>query len=224
MGLAVGAYGISFGALSVAAGFDVWQTVFLSTVMFTGGSQFALIGVVAAGGVSAGPAGIASAAILGFRNLIYGVRMAPLVQPTGLSRLFAAWLTIDESVAVSLAQNTPDHRRWGFWVTGISVFVFWNLATVFGAVIGDVVGDTRLWGMDAAAAAAFLGLIWPRLKTRQAAATAVAAAFVATLLTPVLMPGIPVLVAGLTAVLVGWFNLFRDRHPRVISESLEDQS
>ena len=214
VGLAVAAYGISFGALSVAAGFDIWQTCVLSLLMFTGGSQFALIGVVAAGGLAAGPAAIASATLLGLRNLIYGLRMRPVVQPRGFGRIAAPWLTIDESTAVALAQHEPDLRKVGFWATGIAVFIGWNLTTLAGALIGNVLGDARMWGMDAAAAAAFLGLIWPRLKTRQAGAVAIGAAAVALLVTPLTMPGIPVLVAGVVAVVIGWFNWF-DRTPAV---------
>lgn len=208
VGLAVAAYGISFGALSVAAGFDIWQTSVLSLVMFTGGSQFALIGVVAAGGLAAGPAAIASATLLGVRNLIYGIRMRPVVEPRGLARIAAPWLTIDETTAVALAQHTPDLRKVGFWATGVAVFVGWNLTTFAGALIGNVLGDARLWGMDAAAAAAFLGLIWPRLKSMQAGAVAVGAAAVALLVAPMTVPGVPVLVAGVVAVVVGWFNWF----------------
>ncbi len=208
VGLATAAYGVSFGALAVAAGFDVWQSCVLSLFMFTGGSQFALIGVVAAGGLAAGPSAIASATLLGLRNLIYGIRMKPVIQPHGLARITAPWLTIDESTAVALAQRTPELSRVGFWATGIAVFIGWNLTTFAGALIGNVLGDARMWGMDAAAAAAFLGLIWPRLVTFQAGAVAVCAAVLALLLTPFVMPGIPVLAAGMVAVVVGWFNSF----------------
>jgi predicted branched-subunit amino acid permease len=208
VGLATAAYGISFGALSVAAGLDVWQTCFLSLVMFTGGSQFALVGVLASGGVAAGGSAIATAAMLGIRNVVYGMRMKPIVDDGRLSRrVAAAWITIDESTAVALAQSNDRAARIGFWVTGLVIFVGWNLTTLAGALIGDALGDTRGWGLDAAAAAAFLGLLWPRLKTVQAGAVAVAAALVATLTTPVLMPGLPVLVAALVAVVFGWFNL-----------------
>ena len=219
VGLATAIYGVSFGALSVAAGLDVWQTSFLSLVMFTGGSQFALVGVLASGGVAAGGSAIATAAMLGIRNVVYGMRMKPIVDDvdpvTGRGsiwrRVAAAWVTIDESTAVALAQPNDRAARVGFWVTGITIFVGWNLTTLAGALIGDAIGDTRAWGLDAAAAAAFLGLLWPRLKRFQAGAVAVAAAVVATLTTPVLMPGLPVLVAAVVAVVVGWFNLFDRR-------------
>src|SRR5690606_22681035 len=49
VGLATGAYGLSFGALGVAAGLTVWQTCVMSLLMFTGASQFAFLGVVASG-------------------------------------------------------------------------------------------------------------------------------------------------------------------------------
>ncbi|WP_448809900.1 AzlC family ABC transporter permease [Agromyces bauzanensis] len=209
VGVATAAYGISFGALSVAAGLDVWQTCFLSLVMFTGGSQFALVGVLASGGVAAGGSAIATAALLGIRNVVYGIRMKPLVDTGGpVRRAAAAWITIDESTAVALAQSDDRAARTGFWVTGAVIFAGWNLTTLAGALIGDALGDTRAWGLDAAAAAAFLGLLWPRLKRFQAGAVAVGAALVATIATPVVMPGLPVLVAALVAILVGWFDLF----------------
>ena len=218
VGLATATYGVSFGALSVAAGLSSWQTSFISLVMFSGGSQFALIGVLAAGGLASGPAAIASASLLGVRNSLYGMRTAPVVaggrwNDTWYKKLAAGWLTIDESTAVALAQPTATSRRTGFWVTGLAVFIGWNLTTLAGALIGDALGDTRAYGLDAAAAAAFVGLLWPRLKRRQAVAVAVAAAVVAAFLTPVLMPGVPVLVAALVAVVVGFFNWFGPREP-----------
>jgi len=205
VGLAVASYGVSFGALAVAAGFDVWQACVLSLVMFTGGSQFALVGVIAAGGGA--PSAIASAAVLGLRNGIYGMRMAPVVGGPWWRRALAAWITIDESTAVAVAAPTPSSRRVGFWVTGAAVFVGWNLTTLAGALLGDALGDVRRYGLDAAAAAAFLGLLWPRLRRRQTIAVAAAAAVIALATTPVPSPGLPVLVAGIVAVVVGMFNL-----------------
>ena len=204
--VATSAYGVSFGALAVAAGLDVWQTCVLSLVMFTGGSQFAFIGVIASGGLAAAPAAIASAALLGVRNVAYGMRMSPVFGRGRPKRIAAAHFTIDESTAVSLAQTSPRARTLGFWVTGIAIYIGWNATTLAGALLGDVLGDPRAYGLDAAAAAAFLALLWPRLRSRQAIAVGAAAAVVAACLTPWLMPGVPVLIAALVAVVVGWFN------------------
>jgi predicted branched-subunit amino acid permease len=203
---AVSAYGISFGALAVAAGLDVWQACVLSLVMFSGGSQFALVGVIAAGGAAAGPAAIAGATLLGSRNAIYAMRMGPVIGRGWARRLVAAHLTIDESTAVGTAQESPAEQRKGFWLTGILVFVGWNITTLAGALLGDLMGDVSRFGLDAAAAAAFLGLLWPRLRSLQPIAVAVAAAVVATVLTPWLPPGLPVIAAALVAVVVGLTN------------------
>jgi len=216
VGVATGLYGISFGALSVSAGLDIWQTQVLSLLMFSGGSQFAFVGVIAAAGTGGAAVGAAlvSAWLLGVRNGFYAVRMAPILKASGLGKLIPAMLTIDESVAVATAQTTESDQKKGFWITGISVFVFWNLMTLLGAILGNTIGDPKSWGLDAAAAAAFLGLIWPRLRERQALAVAALALVVATLTTPSLSAGVPVLLAGLVAVVVGALNWFTKRDPR----------
>jgi predicted branched-subunit amino acid permease len=216
--LAVSAYGISFGALAVASGLDSLQTCVLSLVMFSGGSQFALIGVLATGGTAAGPAAIAGAALLGLRNGLYAIRVSPIIGPGWAKRLLAGHLTIDESTAVATAQPTLDSQRVGFWATGALIYVGWNLTTLLGAIIGDQLGDVRQWGLDAAAAAAFLGLLWPRLRAAQPIAVAVGAAVVAVVLIPVLPQGVPVLAAALVAIVVGVFDLFGSQRPAMPDE------
>ena len=202
VGVAVGTYGLGFGALAVANGFSMWQTVALSALVFTGASQFALVGVVGAGGAAV--TGAAAALALGSRNAFYGLRMAPLLRVKGLKRLGAAQLTIDESTAVAIAQPTPALSRLGFWTTGIAVFVCWNVATVAGAFAVDQVSNPQVIGLDAAVGAAFLALLWPQLTTPKARAVAGGAALLALMLTPLITPGLPVLAAAAVAVTVAW--------------------
>jgi predicted branched-subunit amino acid permease len=203
VGIATGAYGVSFGALSVTAGLSVWQTCALSLVMFTGGSQFAFVGIIGSGGLAAAPAAIATASMLGVRNGLYALELRRLLGATGARRLAAAHLTIDESTAVAVAQAEVRTSRLGFWVTGLSVFLFWNLTTLIGALAGNAMGDPRAYGLDAAACAAFTALLWPRLRNREAVAIAVLGALVAIVLLPALPAGIPVLLAALAALLAG---------------------
>ena len=202
VGVASGTYGVSFGALAVAAGLDVWQTMALSLLMFTGGSQFALVGILA-GGVAGAPSAIATASLLGVRNGLYGLQTAPMLGVRGWRRLAAAQLTIDESTAVGLAQPEPPAQRLGFWQTGIAVFVLWSSSTLLGALLGNAFGDPRRLGLDAAAAAAFVALLWPRLRSRDAGATAALAALIAVLALPATPAGVPVLLAALAALVVG---------------------
>ena len=211
VGIATGLYGISFGALAVAAGLEIWQAQLLSILMFSGGSQFAFIGVVASGGLATLPAAIASAWLLGIRNGFYALQMKPLLGVLGWKTPIAAQLNIDETTGVATAQSNLADTRKGFWLTGVSVFVFWNLLTFAGALLGESIGDPSAYGLDAAAAAAFLGLLWPRLRALQPIAVAVAAGVIAVVLSPVLPAGLPILIAALSAVVVGGFNIFASK-------------
>jgi predicted branched-subunit amino acid permease len=198
VGLPTSLYGVSFGALSVAAGLSFWQTVALSALMVTGGSQFAFVGVIGAGGT--GAAAVGASSLLGIRNAAYGLRLASTLTPRGLWRLLAGHLTIDESTAVSIAQPTRYQQRLGFWVTGATIFIGWNLTTAVGAVAGDQLGDPNRYGLDAMAAAAFLALLWPRLSHHEPQVVAVAAGFVAIVCLPFVPAGLPVVIAALVAV------------------------
>lgn len=202
--VATGLYGLSFGALGVAAGLGVWQTMALSLLMFTGGSQFAFIGVVAGGG--AGPAAFGAATLLGVRNVVYGMQLNRMLRPTGWRKLLAAQVTIDESAATAAGQVDPDEQRRGFWSAGLGIFILWNAFTLAGALLGDALGDPRRWGLDGAAVAAFLGLLWPRLRQREPVALAVVCGLATVLAMPWVPPGIPILLAALVAAVWGWFS------------------
>jgi predicted branched-subunit amino acid permease len=192
---------VSFGAVSVAAGLSVAQTCALSLLMFTGASQFALVGVLAAGGAPL--SGALTALLLGTRNTLYGLRLAPLLQWSGWRRLLAAQLVIDESTAMAVTRPSRAAARLGFLTTGLSVFVLWNLATFGGAIAGTVLGDPRTFGLDAAVGAAFVALLWPRLRDRRNQLVAVAAAAVALGIVPIAPAGVPVLAAAGVALLAG---------------------
>lgn len=201
IGVAVGLYGISFGALAVTSGLTWWQACALSLLMFTGGSQFAFIGSVGAGGLPA----LLSASLMGVRNAIYGAHMNAMLRPKSVVKPGYAHITIDESVATAVAQSTPDEQKRGFLTAGLAVFVLWNLFTLLGALLGNAIGDPRRFGLDGAAVAAFMALLWPRLHNRDTVAIAVVGAVVTAICVPTLPAGFPLLVAAaITAALTLW--------------------
>jgi predicted branched-subunit amino acid permease len=214
IGVATGAYAISFGAVSIAAGLNVGQAQALSLLMFTGASQFAFIGVVATGGGLVVAA--ATAWLLGLRNGLYGLHLATVLTPRGRPgqrlrgwrRMGAAHFTIDESTAMALAYEVDSEAtRRAFWTTGWSVFVLWNLGTLLGALGAASLSDPRVLGLDAAIPAGFLALLWPRLVDRSAWALAAASGVLALALAPVLRPGLPVLAgAGLAVAAALWLS------------------
>lgn len=192
--MAVGAYGTAFGAAATTAGLSVPQACALSLLVFTGASQFALVGVLGAGGSVA--AGVATALLLGSRNAVYAVSLARVVPLRPRTRLVAAQVTIDESAAVALT-SPRALAPVGFWTTALGVYVLWNLATLLGAA-GAATVDAHALGLDAAVGAAFLGLLWPRLG--QHGRVAAGGAALAALAVPAVPAGVPVLVAGLAVV------------------------
>lgn len=207
VGIAVGAYGFAFGAAAVSAGLSVVQSCLLSLFAFTGGTQFAVVGVIAGGG-SAGAA-LASGLLLGSRNTLYAMRLAPLLHVRGLRRLVAALGTIDESTAMAVGHSDPREARTAFWWTAGGVFVFWNLSTLIGALLGSIVNPTD-FGLDAVVPAAFLALLAPRLRSGVIEKrVAFGGAVIAAVLIPCTPPGVPVLAA--TAALLLATDLWRAR-------------
>ena len=200
----VGLYGTAFGAASIAAGFSVLQTCLLSLLAFSGASQFAVVGVMGAGGTAI--AGIATASLLGVRNMLYALRMAPLLRVSGFKKVIAAQVTIDESTGVALSQEKlgTEAMKQGFWLTGFGVYIFWNIFTLLGALGAKAMGNPSAWGLDAAVPAAFLGLLWPRLTNKLERALAVSALVLAVLLSPVLSAGLPIISTVVLAVIFGW--------------------
>ena len=205
VGLATGLYGISFGALAVTSGFSFAQAQVLSLGLFSGASQFAVVGIMGAGGGAL--AAIATSSLLGIRNGLYALSLARVLKLSGIKKVFASHITIDESTAMSVA-NVDDEElsRWAFWATGISVFVFWNIATAIGAIGASLITDPKSFGLDAAVGAAFLALLWPRLINKQIRYIALSSALLAIILIPVVRPGIPVLASVLIAVIIGLRN------------------
>jgi len=201
IGVATGTYGLSFGALSVAAGLSVAQSSALSLLMFTGASQFAFVGVLAAGG---GPvAAVATATLLGGRNGLYGLQLSRTLGLRGWRRRLGAHVVIDESAAMAVRQADPDTARTAFWATGLAVFACWNTATLLGALGARALADPAALGLDVVGPAAFLALLVPRLRAAgqpRVWAAALAAGATALLATPFVPAGVPVLAAAVPAV------------------------
>jgi len=200
IGLYAGAFGITFGALAARSGLSLTQAVALSAVMYTGASQFALVGVLAAGGSHL--AGLSAALLLGLRNAFYGVPVTRILRPRGWRRMWTAHFVVDESTAMAVAQPAPRAGRYAFWATGITLYALWTLGTVAGALIGGGI-DTSALGLDAAAPAIFLALLWPQLSRERARAVALGAAVVVLGLIPFAPAGLPIIAAAAVAILAG---------------------
>ncbi len=201
IGVSLIPFGLAFGVLCRKADVSWLGALGFSSLVFTGGSQFAAVGVLADKG-SAGTA-IAAGLLLSVRSLVYGLMMAPTLTGPFWYRALSAQLMIDESVAVSTSRVGRAPRRFGYLAGGLSVFLFWNVSTVIGAIfLGADVGFTKRWGLDATVPAAFAALLWPRLKQSQQRTAAALGGAIAVALIPNVKPGLPIVAAALASLIV----------------------
>jgi predicted branched-subunit amino acid permease len=200
IGVAVGVYAVSFGVLAVSAGLSPAQACVMSMLVFTGASQFACVGVLAAG--DGALAAMGPAVVLALRNAAYGLALAPILPARLRDRALASHLVIDESTAMARAQDDPAEARRAFLATGISVWICWNAGTLAGALLGGGLGDPRALGLDAMFPAAFLALLAPQLRRPGAPVAAIAGAMIAVAVLPFAPAGVPV-IAALAGVLPG---------------------
>ncbi len=212
IGVYAGAFGLTFGAVAASSGLSVPEALAMSAICFTGASQFALVGVVAAHGSPL--AAISAALLLGVRNAFYGVPVTQIVRPRGLRRLVAAHFVIDETTAMAVGQRTRRAGRYAFWATGMTLYVCWNLGTLAGALIGKGINTSAL-GLDAAAPAIFLALVWPQLSRRLSRPVALGAVMLALSLITLVPAGVPIVAAAGVAIAAG---LLPDRQPAVAGE------
>jgi predicted branched-subunit amino acid permease len=196
---AIAPFGVVFGVACVDAGLSWLEATGFSALTFTGSAQFAAVGVIGDGGSAA--AAIGAGLLLNVRSLAFGILLAPVLDGPWWKRALFAQLVIDESTAVATAQDDARWRRFGFLAGGLAVFVLWNVTTLLGVALASV-GDEFItdWGLDAAAPAAFLALLWPRLvgaDARDGRRIAALGGAIAAVAIPVTPPGIPILAAGL---------------------------
>jgi 4-azaleucine resistance transporter AzlC len=196
--LAVGVFGVAFGVLAVATGLSPAQAQVMSLLVFTGGSQFAAVGVIDAGGTAA--AAVGSAALLAARNGLYGLSLNEILRGPRRRKLVAAHLVIDESTAMATAQPDRQSAERLFWFTGLAVLVCWNVGTALGALGGDAIGDPETLGLDAAFPAAFVALMAPHLRRRDGLVAALCGGAIALVTVPLVPAGVPILLAALAVV------------------------
>lgn len=199
LGAVVGVFGVVFGVGAVAAGGSVLQASAMSLLVFTGASQFTAVSVIDGGGTTG--SALSGAMLLAARNGVYGLTMSRHLTGGLARRLVAAQLTIDESTAMATAQDTPAHRRTAFWITGGSVYLFWNLGTLVGALAGSAI-DPATYGLDAAFPAGFVAMVAPHFRTPLGRRAGLLGGAICLVTIPFVPVGLSILCAG-AAVLVG---------------------
>ncbi|MEV0077627.1 AzlC family ABC transporter permease [Nocardia neocaledoniensis] len=195
--LAVGLFGVSYGASTIAAGFPVWMPIVMAVTVLAGGSELLFFGIVAAGGSPL--AAVVAGLLLNARHLPYGLS-APEVFGRGWRRVLGVHVLNDESVAFAAAPGDQERKRAAYWACGIGVALCWPLGATLGAALGSLVPDTSALGLDAVFPVILLALILPALRDRATLRPVLVGAALAVVVAPFVPAGLPVLIALLGLV------------------------
>ena len=193
MAPASASFGIAFGILASTAGMGSVAPIVMSATTFAGSAQFAAASVLDDGGSIA--AAVIAAVLLNARYLAISVAIAPAFDGSRLRRFFEAQLLVDESWAVSQVGGGRIDRRL-LVGAGILLFPCWVGGTTLGVFGGDVLGDPKRLGLDAAFPALFLVLLITLTVSRRAIVAAFAGGLIALVLLPIAPAGLPVIAAG----------------------------
>ena len=199
IGIAAGAFGLSFGVLARADGMGWAAPLVMSATTFAGSAQFAVASILGGGGAAA--AAIAAAVMLNARYAPIGISVASGFEGSALRRLLHAQLIVDESWAIALRRRGGFDPRVLLGAGGL-LFVCWNGGTALGVLLGNVIGDPNRIGLDAAFPALFLVLLVPQLTGRREIVAALLGGGIALVLIPFTPAGVPI-VAGAAACLIG---------------------
>lgn len=193
--LAVLVFGMTFGVLARAADLSSAQAMAMSTLVFAGAAQFAVVAAIAAG--SSAWVALVAGALLNLRLFALSLAVAPGLSKRASTRALQSYLVTDESVAVaSRTDGSVDGKR--FVRAGVWIGSAWIIGTAAGALGGSFISDPLAWGFDAAFPGGFLALLGPRLLSDHQARTI---AFVGAISCLVLIPLVPLGVAPLVASL-----------------------
>jgi predicted branched-subunit amino acid permease len=167
--------------------------IVMSATTFAGAAQFAAASVIRDGGSVL--AAVGAAVLLNARYLAISVAIGPDFRGPRLRRFIESQLLVDESWAVSQAGGGRIERRL-LVGAGLLLFPCWVGGTALGVFGGDVLGDPKRLGLDAAFPALFLVLLITVTVSRRAIAAAVAGGLIALVLLPLTPAGVPVIAAG----------------------------
>lgn len=199
VGFALAAFvlGVSFGVLAEPIMGPVAPVV-MSAVLFAGASQFGATAVLAAGGDAL--TAIAAGTMLNARFLPMGIAAATALHGSRLRRAVQGQAVVDASWALAVQGDGRFDRELLIGAT-IPQYPAWVGGTLIGVLGGSALGDPAALGLDAIFPAFFVGLLAAELSRPRALAVALLGGAIALALTPVLPPGLPVLLASAAALI-----------------------
>lgn len=177
-------FGLIYGVAAVEAGLDPIPAIAMSSIVFAGASQLAMVDLI--GGDAALVVIVATALVINARMLMYSAGLTPHLRDLSFAdRLLSGYLITDQAFAVSVVRFADPieeraSRRAFYLGSAIPLWVSWQISTVVGVVLGASIPEE--WSLEFAIPMVFLALLVPTIKdkgTRMAAAVSGTVAVIA---------------------------------------------
>ncbi len=184
--LVIGAipFGIIFGTLAQSSGLSFAGAVAMSAVVFAGSAQFIALGLLAAG--TALPIIILTTFVVNLRHLLYSLSLVTHVKHLSSiwKLIIGFWLT-DEVFAVAINRynrgDRSSYKHWYYLGAAIFMYLNWQVCTIIGLTLGNLIPNARNWGLDFAMSVTFIGMVIPYVKNKPMVVTVIVSGIMALL-------------------------------------------
>jgi 4-azaleucine resistance transporter AzlC len=205
-------FGLIYGTLALNAGIPIAAAQAMSSILFAGSSQFAVVQLVH--NAAPAPVILLTIAVINLRHMLYSASLAPHLKSLSLRwKILLSYLMTDEAYAVAILNyeriGGTAFAHWYFLGAGLALWTTWQAATALGLWVGAALPATL--PLDFALPLTFIAMVVPALKNRPAVAAALSAGLVA-LLAFSLPYKLGLMLAALTGIAVGTFLEGRVAH------------
>lgn len=179
-------FGLIYGVAAAEIGLPPMAAIGMSSIVFAGASQLAMVDLIAADAAVA--VVVATALVINARMLMYGAALAPHLRELPLrQRLLGGYLITDQAFAVAItrwAEPMEDRRlRWAYYLGAAApLWLVWQASTAVGFLVGARIPEA--WSLDFAIPLVFLALLMPAVKDRGTRVAAVVGGTVAVVSVP----------------------------------------
>jgi len=203
--LSVFAYGSVYGVLAGQTGMSLGEAFLMSSLVFAGSAQFSVLSLWSVPLPTVFI--IFTTLVVNLRHLLMGAALHPwFVRLTPLQKYGSLFFLNDESWALTLnhlSKNKGKAKASFLLGSGLTLYLAWPGATLFGFILGSSLGDPTRWGLDFAFTAVLIALLVGLYKGKANFWPWLVAALVAIVASYVLPGKWFILLGGLVGSLVG---------------------
>lgn len=157
--------GFACGILAKSCGLTFFEAVGMSIFVYAGSAQFIAASMILSS--ASVPSIIFTIFFVNFRHLFLSASIAPYFKKNSfLKNISIGILLTDETFGVAASEGVKKKEINYFWMMGLNItaYINWIVATGIGVIIGNIIPDYKVFGLDFALTAMFIGLLISTIK------------------------------------------------------------